>query len=130
MGIFVVWFPAVMVAQRQVGNLKRKDFWKVVLKGSPDWVRYLVYCFLGYPVVNFMYFFIQAPTGRDEGATLRLWSGADFRATGWFFISRHLPFCIQPHAKMPTDCDVSTGITFNPLRTFAHVVVSPRCTAE
>ncbi len=68
MGIFVVWFPSVMVAQRQVGNLNRKDFWKVILKGSPDWVRYLVYGFLGYAVVNFMYFFYQAPTGRNEGA--------------------------------------------------------------
>jgi hypothetical protein len=47
-GIFAVWFPAVMVAQRQAGNLKRKDFWKIVLKGTPDWVRYLVYGFLGY----------------------------------------------------------------------------------
>jgi hypothetical protein len=67
-GIFVVWFPAVLVAQRQVGNLNRKDFWKVVLKGSPDWVRYLVYGFLGYAVVNFMYFFFQVPTGHTEGA--------------------------------------------------------------
>lgn len=67
-GIFVVWLPAVMVAQRQVGNLNRKDFWKVILKGSPDWVRYLVYGFLGYAVVNFMYFFFQAPTGHTEGA--------------------------------------------------------------
>jgi hypothetical protein len=41
-GIFVVWFPAVLVAQRLVGNLNRRDLWKVVLKGSPDWMRYLV----------------------------------------------------------------------------------------
>jgi hypothetical protein len=77
MGIFVVWFPAVMVAQRQAGNLKRKDFWKVVLKGSPDWVRYLVYGFLGYAVVNFMYFFFRAPTGRDDGANppAMVWRG-------------------------------------------------------
>jgi len=68
MGIFVVWFPAVMVAQRQVGNLNRKDFWKVILKGSPDWVRYLVYGFFAYAVINFMYFLTQAPTGRNEGA--------------------------------------------------------------
>jgi Protein of unknown function (DUF3592) len=67
MGIFVVWFPAVMVAQRQVGNLKRKDFWKAILKGSPDWVRYLIYGFLAYAGINFMYFFFQVPTGRTEG---------------------------------------------------------------
>jgi hypothetical protein len=77
MGIFVVWFPAVMVAQRQVGNLNRKDFWKVILRGSPDWVRYLVYGFLGYAIVNFIYFFLQAPTGRNEGANppAMVWRG-------------------------------------------------------
>jgi hypothetical protein len=68
MGIFVVWFPAVMVAQRQVGNLHRKDFWKVILTDSPDWVRYLIYGFLAYAVINFMYFFTQAPTGHSEDA--------------------------------------------------------------
>lgn len=34
-GIFVVWFPAVFVAQRLVGNMNRKDLWKVILKDSP-----------------------------------------------------------------------------------------------
>jgi Protein of unknown function (DUF3592) len=77
MGIFVVWFPAVMVGQRQAGNLKRKDFWKVVLKDSPEWVRYLVYGFLGYAIANFMYFFFQAPTGHDDGANppAMVWRG-------------------------------------------------------
>jgi hypothetical protein len=75
-GVFVVSFPAVMVAKRQAGNFKRKDFWKVVLKGSPNWVRYLVYGFLGYAVVNFMIIF-QAPTGRDDGANppAMVWRG-------------------------------------------------------
>ena len=36
-GIFVVWFTAVLVAQRLVGNANRNDVWKVVLKGAPDW---------------------------------------------------------------------------------------------
>jgi hypothetical protein len=64
------------VAQRQAGNLKRKDFWKIVLKGLPDWIRYLVYGFLGYAVVNFMIFF-QAPTGSDGGANppAMVWRG-------------------------------------------------------
>lgn len=62
-GIFVVWFPAVFVAKQRVGNLSRKDFWKVVLQGSPDWMRYIVYGFLGYAVVNFALFMLKAPTG-------------------------------------------------------------------
>lgn len=46
-GIFVVWIPAIFAAQRLVGNVSRKDFWKVVLIGSPDWMRYMVYGFGG-----------------------------------------------------------------------------------
>jgi hypothetical protein len=62
-GIFVVWFPAVFVAQRLVGNVNRKDLWKVVLKDSPDWMRYMVYGFFGYAVVNFLFFMTKAPSG-------------------------------------------------------------------
>jgi hypothetical protein len=62
-GIFVVWFPAVFVAQALVGDTHRRDFWKVILKGSPDWIRYMVYGFFGYAVANFLFFMTKAPTG-------------------------------------------------------------------
>jgi len=35
-GIFIVWIPAVLVAKQRVGNLNRKDFWKVCLSDVPD----------------------------------------------------------------------------------------------
>jgi len=79
-GIFVVWFPAVFVSQRLVGNVGRKDFWKVVLKGSPDWMRYLVYGFFGYAVVNFLFFMTKAPKGG---------SGANPPAVVWRGFSGH-----------------------------------------
>lgn len=82
MGIFVVWFPAVMVAKQRVGNLNRKDFWKVLLRDLPDWVRYLIYGFLGYAVVNFLYFFQQAPTGGGG-------NGGDTPAIVWRGFSGH-----------------------------------------
>jgi hypothetical protein len=62
-GILVVWLPAVLVAQRLVGNVNRKDFWKVILKGSPDWMRYMVYAFFSYDLVNFLLFMGKAPSG-------------------------------------------------------------------
>jgi hypothetical protein len=62
-GIFVVWLPAVLVAQRLVGGMYRKDFWKAVLKESPDWMRYMVYGFGGYAMANFLLFMTKAPTG-------------------------------------------------------------------
>ena len=62
-GIFLVWIPAVLTAQSVVGNLNRRDFWKVVLRGSPEWMRYMVYGFFGYAFVNFLLFMKNAPTG-------------------------------------------------------------------
>lgn len=62
-GIFAVWFPAVLVANRLVGNQRRSDFWKVVLRGCPDWMRYMVYGFFGYAALNFALFIAKAPTG-------------------------------------------------------------------
>jgi hypothetical protein len=79
-GIFVVWFPAVFVAQRLVGNMNRRDFWKAVLKGSPDWMRYMVYGFLGYAMVNFLLFMTKASDGG---------SGANPPATVWRGFSGH-----------------------------------------
>ncbi len=62
-GIFVVFFPAILVAQKRVGSTNRKDFWKVVTKGSPDGLRYLLYFFFAYAFVNFFIFILQAPPG-------------------------------------------------------------------
>jgi hypothetical protein len=72
-GIFVVWFPAFIVAQRLVGNTNRKDFWKAILKGSPDWMRYAVYAFLGYAVVNFLFFVSKAPSGGSGNPPVSVW---------------------------------------------------------
>ncbi len=78
-GIFVVWIPAVFVSGKLVGN-RRKDYWKVVLRGSPEWMRYMVYGFLGYAMVNFAIFFFQASQGG---------SGANPRAVEWRGFSGH-----------------------------------------
>ena len=74
MGIFAVWFPAVFVAKQRVGNVQRKDFWKVVLSGSPESMRYMVYGFLGYAVINFALFMFQAPTGGGADTPV-VWRG-------------------------------------------------------
>lgn len=76
MGIFVVWIPAVLVAKQRVGSLQRKDFWKQVLKDSPEWMRYMVYFFLAYAFVNFMLFMLKAPAGNtDPSLPSVVWRG-------------------------------------------------------
>ena len=62
-GIFVVWFPAIFVARALVGNMQRKDLWKVILKGSPDWVRYMVYGFFTYAFINFALYTLHIRPG-------------------------------------------------------------------
>jgi hypothetical protein len=63
MGIFIVWLPAVLVAKQRVGSTRRKNFWKRVLQGSPEWMRYMVYGFVGYAMLNFALFMLKAPAG-------------------------------------------------------------------
>jgi len=67
-GIFVVWGPAVFVAQRRVGKRVRKDYWKVVLQGAPAWMRYMTFAFLYYAVGNFLFFIANAPAKPSSGA--------------------------------------------------------------
>lgn len=50
-GIFVVFFPAMFVAQKRVGSTSRKDLWKVLLKDAPDWMKYFLYALFAYGFV-------------------------------------------------------------------------------
>jgi hypothetical protein len=76
MGIFVVWFPTVLVANRRVGSARRKDYWKLALRGSPEWMRYMVYGFFGYAIVNFGLFMLKAPTGSTgSNPPTEVWRG-------------------------------------------------------
>jgi hypothetical protein len=66
-GAIVIWVPAMFVAQKRVGSLNRTDFWKLVMRGAPNWMRYIVYGFFGYAVVNFLFFMANAPSGKTSG---------------------------------------------------------------
>jgi hypothetical protein len=66
-GIFLIWFPAVMVSMKMMQGVPRKDFWKVALVGCPPWMRYAVYAVFGYAIFNFVIFMsIVGPTGKHQ----------------------------------------------------------------
>jgi hypothetical protein len=67
-GAIAIWFPAAFVAQKRIGGTRRNDFWKLALRGAPDWMRYMVYGFFGYAVLNFLLFMSQAPAHGGNGA--------------------------------------------------------------
>jgi len=82
-GIFVVWFPAVLVSCHLTKDFKRKDFWKAALRGCPSWMRWNTYLFFGYALFNFFFTLFLLSRGEkaavsDSGPVLlalRLFSG-------------------------------------------------------
>jgi hypothetical protein len=74
-GIFVVWLPAVTVANRRVGTFRR-NYWTRVLRDSPSWLKYMVYFFFGYAAINFLFFITQTPEKGTAGDTpVGTWRG-------------------------------------------------------
>jgi hypothetical protein len=72
-GIFVVWIPAVIVAQKLSKGAKQADFWKAVLRGCPPWMRRLLYGLVAYTFINF---FVGIALGPDtEAENFRIFSG-------------------------------------------------------
>jgi hypothetical protein len=77
-GVFVVFFPAIFVAQKRLGRTRGKDFWKAVTKGSPDGVRYLLYFFFAYAAFSGLLTFFQSPLGIAPRSAAEDWR--DFSA--------------------------------------------------
>ncbi len=74
-GVFVVFFPAILVAQKRLGTTQRKDFWKAITKGSPDGVRYMLYFFFAYAATIGLFSFLQAPPGTAPNHDGSDWRG-------------------------------------------------------
>ena len=79
-GIFVVWLPTVLVANRATKGTKKSDFWKEALLGCPAWMRTALYGVFGYAILNFIYFMAFSNKTKTEGngispETIRGFSG-------------------------------------------------------
>ena len=62
-GIFVVFFPAVMAAKKMLGSTQGFYFWKRVLKDAPEGSRFLFYVILAYGwLIGLFAFFNGLPT--------------------------------------------------------------------
>ncbi|MEX8194358.1 hypothetical protein [Comamonas guangdongensis] len=72
-GIFAVWFPAVLLAQRINSGGRAKFSWKQVLAGCPPWMIYAVYGIFAYALVNFLLAIASRDTDMAKG--VRLFSG-------------------------------------------------------
>lgn len=72
-GIFIVWLPTVLVANKLVKDFKQEDFWKAALRACPQWMKNLTYFFFGYAILNFVIFmisdFVSGSSAKGQGNT-------------------------------------------------------------
>jgi hypothetical protein len=66
LGALAVCIPSAIVARRRTRGLPRKDQWKALLGSDPAWMKYVLYGFLGYALVNFA-IFMAAPQKGGAG---------------------------------------------------------------
>ena len=62
--------PATKTLFRSASVTGRQSF-KELLRGAPEWMLYMVYIFFAYAFVNFIFFFVQQPSGGQD--TLAAW---------------------------------------------------------
>jgi hypothetical protein len=77
LGIFIIWFPAVIVLSLITDGAFRKDIWKVGLSGAPKWMHYMSYGFSIYALFNLVIFIVIGGSNPvdSEGSMLRGLSG-------------------------------------------------------
>ena len=115
-GIFVVWIPAVMIAQR-INNGNRLQFsWKKVLAGCPAWMRNSAYAVFIYAFANFFLGIVSGMAKQQHG--LRLFSGHWMIFYGMafciFFSSWNRPSMLKPR-HCPAGHEVGHGDNFCPV---------------
>lgn len=116
-GIFLVFFPALFVAQKRVGSTNRKDFWKVVLKGAPDWMKYFLYALFAYAAAIGIPSWIRAvqqASGPQRSSGFSDWTGFSVTWMVFYWASFAIlyaamqqeqlgPRCVKGHPAPPGD---------------------------
>jgi len=87
-GIFVVWFPAVLVVARLTKDYKHKDFWRAAFRGCPTWMRRMAYGFFAYAIANFILFMLtNTATDRSKGTPPSVFRGFSGHWMAFYSIS-------------------------------------------
>jgi hypothetical protein len=72
-GIFVVWLPTVIVAQRLSKGVRQAEFWKATLRGCPPWMKRATGGLFAYALLNFFVGIALGP--ESESDRFRIFSG-------------------------------------------------------
>lgn len=111
-GIFVVWFPALLVTQKRTGNVQRKDFLESALKGSPKWMLYLVYVVGAYAAVSCLLFMMHAPQSKPPG---KVSPGEDWAGFSAVWIEFYLTAFVLLYSAARADSSSARCVNGHPL---------------
>ena len=101
-GIFIVWFPAVLMAQKLVRYGTGKDWWKTALRYCPWWLKTLVLAIFYYSAFSSFLIWTSdpgsgspnsIPTDRGFSATWMVFYGAA-TAISYSALRARLPFAL------------------------------------
>jgi hypothetical protein len=119
-GLFVVWFPTVLVMARMTRFGNRQDIWRIALSGCPSWLRGALYGVIGFGILNFAYFaFLRKHESVPEA----------FFMGGHFMIFYGIVFCVMYSAiHAPALLETQTcslGHVVSPLATYCPTCGNP-----
>jgi hypothetical protein len=89
-GIFIVWLPAILIANRRTKGAPRSDQWRTIFRGAPWWIAALIgpvflYAFFNFFFTIFVLLGGHSPTVRngayalsDHGRVVRTISEHDY----------------------------------------------------
>ena len=66
-GLFVVWFPTVILMNRMTRDVKQRDLWKAALRGCPPRMKIALWIVIGYAA--FATFLLPFLRGSNPGAS-------------------------------------------------------------
>lgn len=91
LGVFIVFFPAVIIANRRAGYRRRKYAWEFVLSGSPWWMRYGCYLCGFYAALNGAALILEhmwsEPSGAAGAPSLSDWRGISAIWMGFYSVA-------------------------------------------
>ena len=115
-GIFVVWFPAVLASQRLAKDFKRKDFWKATLRACPLWMKWMTYFFFAYAILNFIIFILTdvgggGSSGSDGDTQSTVFRGFSGHWMAFYSASLAILYSADHVRKHLTVTDFGEGLT-------------------
>lgn len=106
-GIFPLWIPVVLIGMKMTKGTRLSatwgwsgwNLWNSMFSACPPWMKYMVYGFFIYAVLNFVLFVASVPTGKFVGSNVPSAAWRGFSGHWMVFYSAGLAILTSAHRK-------------------------------